>query len=150
MELNVVIARDVDNPIPEQGTKGYVLIKEGDYPIFYCKSLELPWRNNESNISCLPSGSDYELIWCWSNRFKKNMYLIKENIQHRSGFRVHSGAWAGDKEMGFKTHSAGCPLLGRTFGKYKGQLAIFNSKVTVKEFEYIMAGRSAPLIIKEV
>jgi len=78
------------------------------------------------------------------------MYLIIEAIPHRGGFRVHSGNYAGDKLIGFKTHSLGCPLLGKKRGYLHGQKAVLISRPAVSDFERIMAGRSSKLIIGEV
>ncbi len=55
----------------------------------FCHSLELPWKNNEPNISCLPLG-DYVCKVTYSPAFKKDLYLILEPFPHRDGFRIHA------------------------------------------------------------
>jgi hypothetical protein len=78
------------------------------------------------------------------------MYLIIEDIPHRGGFRLHSGNFAGDTSKGYMTHSLGCPLLGRKRGILNDQKAVLISRPAVSDFENIMNGRSAKLIIAEV
>lgn len=141
--MNVFIYRDSTG---DQGTPGRLIVP-GE---FSCFSIELPWRDNQPNYSCLPPGDDYFLKWCYSPRFKKMMYLIVENIPTRSGFRIHSGNVAGDTKKGLRSHSLGCPLLGANRGVLWNQDAVLVSRPTVRKFEGIMGGRDARLIIKEV
>lgn len=51
-------------------------------------TLELPWRDNLPNISCIPEGI-YEVERTWSPAFKKNLWLIKD-VKGRSGIRIHA------------------------------------------------------------
>lgn len=55
----------------------------------FCHSMELPWKNNEPDISCLPLG-DYVCIVTHSPAFNKELYLIIEPFEHRAGFRIHA------------------------------------------------------------
>lgn len=111
-----------------QGTPG-VLQTSG----FSCLTLELPWRDNISQLSCIPAGT-YKCVWNYSPAFKRHMYQVLD-VPKRSGIRIHSGTWAGAKDKGYKSHVLGCILLGKSFGKHLGQKAIFTSKVTVSAFE---------------
>ena len=108
---------------------------EGTYgafvaPGFECKTLELPWRDNQSNVSRIPDG-EYECVPVVSKKFGP-VYHIK-NVPDRFAILAHNGVWAGDREKGFKTHSYGCVLLGRKYGTYQGQKAIFISRLTVRD-----------------
>jgi len=109
-----------------QGTEG-ILFTNG----FNCKVLELPWRDNKQNISCIPSG-EYETIIRVSPRFGTIYWVLK--VEGRSYILIHSGNWAGDVEMGYKTHVAGCILIGKVFGYLMGQRAVLNSRITVRAF----------------
>jgi hypothetical protein len=51
-------------------------------------TLELPWLENEPNISCIPEGT-YEVEMTYSPKFKKNLWLIKD-VPNRSGIRIHT------------------------------------------------------------
>ena len=144
-DVTVFILREKEQTNTDQGIFGRLIIPN----LYECFSLELPWRDNKQNVSCLPTGN-YKLLWCKSPRFKRMMYLIIEDIPHRGGFRLHSGNLAGDTSKGYTTHSLGCPLLGRKRGILNDQKAVLISRPAVSDFENIMNGRSAKLIIAEV
>ncbi|WP_028316675.1 DUF5675 family protein [Desulfatibacillum aliphaticivorans] len=111
----------------DQGTLG-VLETAG----FACKTLELPWRDNRPNISCIPPG-EYQCELHWSNRFQKHFYWIKD-VPGRSWVLFHSGNVAGDESLGYKSHSEGCILLGDRHGQLDGQDAVLVSRPTVRRF----------------
>jgi len=123
MERNVNLFRMARS---DQGTIGMLSFDD-----FRCYTLELPWRDNNRNISCIPKGS-YEVITRLSPKFG-NVYWIKE-VPNRSFILIHSGNWAGDLNKGFKSHVNGCILLGQKRGLLLGQLAVLNSRITVKRF----------------
>lgn len=127
----------------DQGIEGILTIPALKFSSY---SLELPWRDNRPNVSCIPPGT-YPLAWRISRRFKA--YHIK-NVPSRSAILIHSGNFAGDIEKGFKTHVQGCVLLGRKFGKLQGQRAVLSSRNTVKEFNALLEGRTARITIIEV
>lgn len=54
----------------------------------FVETLELPWKNNTTQISCIPDG-EYEVEKTYSPSFKKQLWLIK-NVPNRSGIRIHS------------------------------------------------------------
>lgn len=53
---------------------------------FICFMIELPWRDNKVNISCIPEGT-YNL----KKRFTEHLghHLILENVPHRSSILIH-------------------------------------------------------------
>ena len=53
-----------------QGTNGTLLI-DG---VKLCATIELPWRNNEPRISCIPEGN-YRLIKRYSPHFKAHLQI---------------------------------------------------------------------------
>lgn len=55
-------------------------------------SIELPWKNNERNISCIPKGK-YKVITTMSTRFKVNMWLLLD-VPKRDGVRIHPANYA--------------------------------------------------------
>lgn len=117
----------------DQGTKG-VLITDG----FMCKTLELPWRDNQRSISCIPEG-EYNVVIRQSPRYG-SVYWITE-VPNRSWILIHAGNWAGDVEKGFKTHVNGCVLLGKNHGFLAEQLAVLSSRVTVRKFRNTMVDK---------
>lgn len=109
-----------------QGTTG-TLVTNG----FQCFTLELPWRENKPNISCIPSG-EYIIQIRQSPRFGKIYWVTK--VKNRGYILIHSGNYAGDVNKGYKSHVEGCLLLGSKFGILETQLAILNSRVTLRKF----------------
>ncbi len=110
----------------DQGTLGILTYEE-----FKCFTLELPWRDNQRNISCIPIGS-YPTDIRISPRFGQ-VYWVQE-VPDRTFILIHSGNWAGDIKAGYKSHVNGCILLGKARGMLGNQLAVLNSRITVKAF----------------
>jgi len=111
----------------DQGTLGK-LFCEG----FVSYTLELPWRDNKKSISCIPEGS-YNVKMRISPKYGK-VYWVSD-VPNRSFILIHSGNFAGDTSKKFKTHVNGCILLGKNRGLLAGQLAVLNSRITVKRFQ---------------
>lgn len=115
-----------------QGTFGVFTI--GD---FKCFSLELPYRDNKSNISCIPCG-EYNVSLRYSPHFKKNLYCLS-GVPNRNFILIHGANFAGDEAMGYQTHLQGCISLGYSKGKaqnkYKQmQRCIFSSQPALRDF----------------
>lgn len=109
-----------------QGTEG--LLVTGD---FNCRTLELPWKNNQKQISCIPPG-EYDVEIRLSNKYGR-VYWVR-HVPNRTYILIHSGNYAGDKSQGFKSHVMGCILLGKKSGFLGGQVAVLNSRVAVRAF----------------
>ena len=114
----------------DQGTEG-ILATDG----FFCKTLELPWRNNQKGISCIPSG-EYIVALRQSPKYGRIYWVT--NVPDRSWILIHSGNVAGDVNKGFRTHVQGCILLGKEHGFLYDQRAVLNSRITVTKFMNIM------------
>ncbi|WP_139164048.1 DUF5675 family protein [Desulfoluna spongiiphila] len=124
----------------DQGTEGILTVPALG---FACFTLELPWRENRPNVSCIPPGT-YPMEWRVTPR--RASYHIRQ-VPHRTYILVHSGNYAGDIRKGLKTHVEGCVLLGRRMGWLNGQRAVLVSRATVRQFNNLMAGRDAQLTI---
>ena len=99
-----------------------------------CKTLELPWRDNQKGISCIPAG-EYKLSPYPSSRFGE-VYIVND-VPNRTGILIHTGNTASD--------IAGCILVGDSYGKLNGKKAVLNSrqafnllKETLGEEEYLL------------
>lgn len=79
---------------------------------FLCYTLELPWRNNEKLVSCIPWGR-YVAIRHPSPRF--GMTLAVKEVPGRSGIIFHAGNTVVD--------SKGCVLVG-TVTDWGGTLSV--------------------------
>jgi len=117
----------------DQGTPGQLIFPFGVYFV-----LELPWRGNIPLYSCIPPGK-YPVRWTRSPRLKRFTYEVLQ-VQRRAGIRFHSGNFAGASDKGFKTHSLGCPLPGRSFSS-RPQLMVNRSRDAMLEIESKLAGR---------
>ena len=51
-----------------------------------CKTIELPWKNNERKVSCVPEGK-YFLEKRYSTKFK--WHIEVKNVANRSGILFH-------------------------------------------------------------
>lgn len=117
----------------DQGTKSIAFTGIGGFESFCI--LELPWRNNKPNYSCIPDG-EYLCKYRESKRFKKHYHL--QDVKGRSWVLTHSGNLAGDILKRWLTHSKGCLLLGARFGvlkidKNKYQRAVLSSRPTLRK-----------------
>lgn len=114
---------------------------------FSCFTLELPWQDNKRQVSCIPVGG-YECRKVQSPRFG-NVYGLKQ-VPGRSNILIHWGNYAGNVLSGFRTHSYGCILLGRSKGILVDQKAILTSLNTVRKLHKVLEGRPFDLIIQEI
>jgi len=132
---DVVITRVKDNGVQ---TMGKLVAKNGS-ATFTCDVLELPWKNNLPDVSCIPKGL-YDVKYTFSLRFKKFMYEITK-VPNRSGIRQHSG--------NYYTDIQGCQLLGTTPQDINkdGQIDVLNSHATVSAFEGFMGKKNYKLLI---
>lgn len=108
------------------GTEGKVIA--GGYS---CYSFELPWKDNQKSVSCIPIG-EYQAMIRISGKYGRVYWL--SNVPDRSLILIHSGNFAGDADLGLKTHTMGCILLGTNIGFLGNQRAILNSRVAVRMF----------------
>lgn len=126
----------------DQGTEGVISVPVLGFSSF---SLELPWRDNRPNVSCIPPGT-YPISWRESRRWKA--YHI-QNVPDRSWILSHPGNYAGDVEKGYLTHVQGCVLQGSRMGVLKGQRAVLASRPTLRRFNALMDRRPGQITIIE-
>ena len=128
-------------PHGDQGTGGILFCPTTG---FECRSIELPWRDNNVSISCIPKGT--YMVEPFKSPKYGNTYIIKD-VPGRSYILFHWGNWAGDKSKGFKSNSEGCILLGTKHGYLTNQFAVLNSRTTVKRFLHTMNNEPFKLTI---
>ena len=115
------------------------------YGGFECWTLELPWKDNRPQVSCIPAG-EY-LTAPWNSRKWPRTYHIT-NVPGRTAILMHTGNVAGDKTIpGFKSHVLGCILLGKYRGWIGKQQAILSSAVAYNEFRALIGIRGFELKI---
>lgn len=126
----------------DQGTKGVWIA-----PGFEARSIELPWKNNAQNISCISDGSYLCQVYK-SSRYGK-VYQIKD-VQGRTWILIHWGNWAGDESKGFRSDSNGCIIMGQFHGLIYGQEAVGLSRVTTQRWMNFMMGEDFMLHISSI
>lgn len=115
------------------------------------RTLELPWRDNKQNESCIPKGT-YQCEWLFSTRFGQCYHIMK--VPNRADILFHPANFGGDTSKGFESDLSGCIALGEkiTFlatPKGKGQKGLSASRIATKEFFEIMDHEPFMLTIVE-
>ena len=64
------------------GTNGEIFFNKTRF----CSSIELPWLNNQHQVSCIPEGK-YELLIRYSEKFKWHLQL--KNVKDRDLILIH-------------------------------------------------------------
>lgn len=104
------------------------------------KTLELSWKDNKPNISCISTG-EYLCNWTFSPKFMKYTYQIMD-VPYRSGIRFHPASWFSSLQ--------GCIALGTHYTDLNkdDSADLANSKKSIKKFEDLMERKPFKLIIK--
>jgi hypothetical protein len=137
MKTNILERRDFG----DQGTFGRMIVSGWDKILF---SGELPWHDNKTNISCVPTAE-----WCLAHGFclPEGLYHLKmrysghlgwcywlKDVPGRSWCLVHPATYMGDEALGFRTQLRGCIALGYNLGLMEGQKAVLRSRPAVVNF----------------
>lgn len=83
MDVLLVRNKSYDSEFVTIGELIYEL-KGTIHKVFTC---ELPWIDNEPNISCIPDG-EYKVKRSYSRKFKKDLWQVLD-VPNRSGIRIH-------------------------------------------------------------
>lgn len=119
----------------DEGTLGVLRVNF----MIVCVTLELPWRENQQNVSCIPTGT-YIVRPYISSRFGEVFEVGK--VPGRYGILIHPGNTAKD--------STGCILVGSRVGYLEGKRAVLDSCSTMKKLKGLLGENSSfPLRIKE-
>lgn len=96
--MDILIIRE-HHPLATPGT---LRVIDRGITIFRCRTLELPWMNNQRRISRVPNGS-YLAKWEESGNFRTKLWELK-GVPGRSEVKFHHG--------NFTSQIEGCVLLG--------------------------------------
>ena len=99
---------------------------------FKCKTLELPWIENLTNISCIPEGF-YDVVPRTSAKYKKHFHVT--DVEGRSFILIHHGNYAGsDNPNTGRSDIRGCILVGKSHIDLDGDgiKEVTNSKWTME------------------
>ena len=86
------------------------------------KVLELPWKNNNRSVSCIPEGT-YQVIKQQPKPDRPYIYFRLPKVPGRSGILIHRGIQP--------AHSKGCLLVGSRLANINSNQPILESS-TVK------------------
>ena len=133
MEREAILTRD---NYAEGATEGMLYLPHVD-ETFY--TLELPWKDNEPRISCIPTGEYY----CEKRESPKfgNRYILR-GTEPRTYILIHAG--------NYPRNTYGCILLGTSRGNAEGHPAVWRSKVAIAKFEELMENEPFTLTIQDV
>lgn len=136
--LNVVLSRTYQ----ENETLGGLYILDGQKYIWDCRCIELPWLNNQHNISCIPAGT-YPVVKFVSPT-KGNVFLLKD-VPGRDKVEIHIGNYAAER----KIDTIGCILPGTRFVDLNkdGILDVADSTKTMKKLWGILPDNFKIVII---
>jgi hypothetical protein len=84
-------------------TKGELFVLDENAKIlFQCFTLELPWKNNERKVSCIPTG-EYDIVPRWSQKYTNHLHIL--DVPNRDFILIH--------EANFVRQLEGCIAVGR-------------------------------------
>ena len=116
----------------DKGTFGVLLV---DQHIPFAVTLELPWKNNQQNISCIPA-DDYICVPVDSPKFGQTYEIT--NVPGRSHILFHGGNELRDTK--------GCILVGEKFQSW-GESPVISDRRGFKDLMDLTTGMNFQLVI---
>ena len=117
--MKVVLNRLVDTG---KETLGKLTIHDEIKECFSCKTLELSWKENKTNVSCIPRGEYLVNI-----RFsaKHGEHFIIEDVEGRDYILIHAA--------NYHSQLRGCIAVGKTYADINkdGELDVTSSRDTM-------------------
>jgi hypothetical protein len=119
-------------------TLGHLTLYDGLEKVFECVTLELPYEENLTNISCVNKGV-YEVTHRYSEKYKN--HLILNDVPNRRYILIHYG--------NYNTDTEGCILVGSRFAQINQDslLDITSSRRTLSELLETTNGEGFKLTI---
>lgn len=113
----------------DKQTLGDLYVKDGDEEVFSCKTLELPWLDNQVKISCIPEG-EYKVEKRNSPKYGDHFHI--QDVPGRTYILIHHG--------NYYTDILGCVLVGKihTDINNDGLRDVTSSKDTMKKLNQIL------------
>lgn len=107
------------------------VFNESGEKLFSYKILELPWRNNQRSVSCIPEG-EYIVVKMKPTEKRPYVYFWIKDVPGRSGILMHRG--------NFTRQIKGCQLTGENFIDLDkdGKPDISNTKGTLERLAEIL------------
>jgi hypothetical protein len=121
-------------------TLGRLYVLDENNGIKYdCDTLELPWKNNDHNVSCIPEG-EYMVMKRTSVKFKNHFHIL--NVKDRAFILIHPG--------NYFTDIRGCVLVGKDLKdiNHDQQLDVTSSRNTMADLLGLMPNTFKLKIVK--
>jgi hypothetical protein len=125
-------------PSDAKQTLGEAEITFNGSTVFRCKTLELPWKDNAPQISCIPTGT-YKVMKRFSPKYGNHFHVL--GVPGRSYILIHQG--------NFYSEIRGCVLVGAAHADINGDgiRDVTNSKVTMLALNKVLP-ESFQLVIR--
>jgi hypothetical protein len=81
--MTIRVLRTIDNG---KQTNGVLYVEKDGAIIFECFTLELPWKDNERRVSCIPEGT-YKAVKHRSPKFGNSVWI--KDVPNRSEILIH-------------------------------------------------------------
>lgn len=126
----------IDRHYEEFQTLGDFLFVDGETK-YLCKSLELPWKENQTGISCIPEGI-YKVVVRYSTKYGRHLHIT--NVEGRTWVLIHWGNYAGSNNpKSGRPDIRGCVLVGQKYADFDGDGIVEISASRKQTFDKIMA-----------
>jgi hypothetical protein len=124
--MKLIVERKSDNGVETLGTLSLI---DNNIAVFKCVTLELPDKNNQQQISCIPKNT-YKCSKVGASTNIPYKHIAIENVPNRSGVCIH--------KANYVSQLRGCIAVGKDIVDINGdkQLDITASGIT---FDNLMA-----------
>lgn len=108
----------------DKQTLGILTLFDEGTEVFRCHTLELPWKDNQRQVSCIPV-SEYDVVPRTSPKFGNHLHVT--NVSDRDYILIHPG--------NYYTQILGCILPGDGLSDINadGEQDVLNSKKTLNK-----------------
>jgi hypothetical protein len=122
----------------EDRTLGRLIVFKDNDIVGTFATLELPWRNNQRNISCIPSAF-YNVVPRYSVKFRNHFHVL--DVPARSWILFHVGNWPKDTD--------GCILVGLDFADIDGDglPEVVSSRIAMNRLVRLVDGRAELIVL---
>lgn len=123
----------------DKQTLGKLFVINGDMIEFECHTLELTWKDNKKDVSCIPTGT-YRIKKRFSEKYKEHWHV--QDVPERDMILIHFG--------NFNKDTRGCILVGLGLADINkdGYLDVTESKMALERMNNILIGDEYQLTIK--
>lgn len=127
--MKLLIERNKEQKSPKQTIGKLSVIDKSGKVIFTCHTLELPWKNNQKQVSCIPPAM-YCVKKRHSAKYGNHFHIL--NVPNREYILIHQG--------NYYTQILGCVLVGSALADINkdGIADVTNSVATMKKLNELL------------